>query len=293
MSGRPSFAKTAVLAACDAAGADGFTTCEAQALLPDLKAATVQTLLSRGVKCGILFSAGLFREKRYFALLSEAQQWDIDHDTAHETARRHRARCKEYNKSRRKPKAKAAKPPKPPRAPRAPKAHKPTSTVGQRVAAYLDAHPEGVTSAQAMADLAPLVRTTIFNHLSVRPAIVGHRRTRYFATVEAMEAAEPGVLAEWRDFDANRKDAAAERRRSRLRPNKYGATLSIPKSGLTPSRHVSVKGPGGTAQAPDMSRAKVTVWPTPPSRYAATGPVIGGFATMGVGRYLNTELLEG
>lgn len=85
-----------------------------------------------------------------------------------------------------------------------------------------------------------------------------------------------------REREALGKVVVAREHKAPLRP----LAPAPKKPAMTPSRHVSTKGPGGTAQAPDMSRTVRTTWPTPPGRYDVTGPVVGGFATMGVGRYL-------
>ncbi|MES2958499.1 MAG: hypothetical protein V4792_09935 [Pseudomonadota bacterium] len=117
-------------------------------------------------------------------------------------------------------------------------------------------------------------------------------RQRYYAQRDE-------ILAREREVYRARRIAAGKPVREQPRgPRVLAEPPALPapkpkKPAMTPSLHVAKRGPAGTDQEPDMSRAKVTVYQPPPSRYAATGPVIGGFATMGVGRYLSPELLKG
>lgn len=151
-------------------------------------------------------------------------------------------------------------------------------------------------------------------------------RSRYYPSVEAMEAARPQVEAEEAAIrkavrDAARaREAAAKRERCRaaradkparvkaVKPEKPAASQakahcwgrvasdastrtmpSLPQKVPVPRRPAAPKGPAVPAEVVGMDDAMKRCEPAkkyPDHRFVVDGPVVGGFATMGVGRYM-------
>lgn len=121
--------------------------------------------------------------------------------------------------------------------------------------------------------------------------------SRYFASREHAAAAEIWMVAELAEHTArlkairSAKQIAVQReRRARERaakPPKPEKVKPVKRIVLLSALKPSAKHqPATVAQIVVPANVKRTVHPTPPARFEVTGPVIGGFATAGIGRYL-------
>ena len=136
--------------------------------------------------------------------------------------------------------------------------------------------------------------------------VKSQRWTRYFATDEQRLAFELPLRAEQKAArkarDVARYAANAERLRQKRAENpEYGKkkapkprkSRAKPKPASLPAGFHRIKpvkaDPFKTAQAVIPENVKVTVCPPMPDRFAVSGPVVGGFATMRPGQYLPAD----
>jgi len=129
------------------------------------------------------------------------------------------------------------------------------------------------------------------------------RTARHFASQEhaqAFEATVPAIMAEarqrWQQRAVERKRelraiASANRPPVVREPKPKKPKKREPRPGreLLARGTVNVERAVPTGPVIIPENVKRTVCPSPPERFSVQGPVIGGFATMGIGRYLESR----
>ena len=267
----------AIMTACGAARL-GLTPREMVVLTGDSRA-TINTVVPMMLKMGRLFCAGPTGHRRYFATLAQA---DAMRDEVAATIERERAERKaaskaarkEYNRKRqeahmerlRAERAKIAVP-SPAKSPLRAKIH--TEVLRRKRGASV-AQIMGATRSTSSC----VARALSEMHAAGVLWRVGRKREyTYFATREDFNEFGPAIEQKMLMQD--------EARRSPRHQNTVYLTISRPKE----------KQKAAFRDLPVVVPAHVKPQPvggyTGDPRYTVTGPVVGGFATMGIGRYLD------